>query len=275
MNTSLRKLMRQKFLLESLGAGSKTLSNNSMQLNVGNDIKSVFRLDQPVSAPGLTSPLEKDIRALEKLSLSQPQGQPTPSPSSNLQKRVSANDETLSDVELKPQEIPMKLLISSDMSDSLTDSTPEMLLQLETQLISHVQLAVEVKGIYAGLVMVEAKCVDVDEKQSIAAQEKDPAQQTKLSNEQWQALIALHRTLLHEHYDFFLASQHPSAGPALTHLAAQYSMPARMRRYRIHSFLEVLRHRLPESLDHMLAFIYIAYSMMMLLYETVTAFEDT
>lgn len=52
-------------------------------------------------------------------------------------------------------------------------------------------------------------------------------------------------------------------------------MPARMWRHGIHAFLEVLRHRLPESLEHMLAFIYIAYSMMALLYETVPAFEDT
>ena len=175
----------------------------------------------------------------------------------------------------KEQEFPMKLLTGSAMSDSPTDLPSRMILQPETRPISHAQLAVEVKGIYAGLVMVEAKCVDVDEKQSIAALEKDPTRQTKLSNEQWQALIALHRTLLHEHHDFFLASQHPSAGPALTRLAAQYSMPARMWRHGIHSFLEVLRHRLPESLDHMLAFIYIAYSMMALLYETVTAFEDT
>ena len=176
-------------------------------------------------------------------------------------------------VKPKPQEIPMKLLIGAAMTDPSTDPTPEMLLPPETwpRPISHAQLAAEVKGIYAGLVMVEAKCVDVDEKQAIAAQEKDPARQTELSNEKWQALIALHRTLLYEHHDFFLASQHPSAGPALTRLAAQYSMPARMWRHGIHSFLEILRHRLPDSLDHMLAFIHIAYSMMALLYETVTA----
>lgn len=117
--------------------------------------------------------------------------------------------------------------------------------------------------------MVEAKCIEVDTKQ--AAQDKD----SKLNNEQWQALIALHRTLLHEHHDFFLASQHPSASPALRKLASKYAMPARMWRHGIHSFLELLRHRLPLSLDHMLAFIYLAYSMMALLYETVPAFEDT
>ena len=152
---------------------------------------------------------------------------------------------------------------------------PTMIPQPETRPISHDQLVVEVKGIYAGLVMVEAKCIEVDENQSAAAQEKDPSRKNKLSNEQWQALIALHKQLLHEHHDFFLASQHPSASPALSKLAAKYAMPARMWRHGIHAFLEVLRHRLPESLDHMLAFIYIAYSMMALLYETVSTFEDT
>lgn len=52
-------------------------------------------------------------------------------------------------------------------------------------------------------------------------------------------------------------------------------MPARMWRHGIRSFLELLRHRLPASLDHMLTFIYMAYSIMALLYETVPAFEDT
>jgi hypothetical protein len=60
----------------------------------------------------------------------------------------------------------------------------------------------------------------------------------KLSNEQWQALIALHRTLLHEHHDFFLASQHPSSSPALRRSATKYIMPARMWRREIHNFLD-------------------------------------
>ena len=164
---------------------------------------------------------------------------------------------------------------SVDDGPEASDVQPEMLLQPETRPISHDQLVIEVKGIYAGLVMVEAKCIDIDEKQSAAAQEKDPSKRAMLKNDQYQSLIALHKQLLHEHHDFFLASQHPAASPALSRLAAKYSMPARMWRHGIHAFLEVLRHRLPESLEHMLAFIYIAYSMMALLYETVPAFEDT
>lgn len=148
---------------------------------------------------------------------------------------------------------------------------PGLLLQPDSRPISQEQLASEVKSIYAGLTMVETKCIHVDRAQAAAPQ--DPTQ--KLAPDHWQALIALHRTLLHEHHDFFLASQHPSASPALRRLAAKYTMPARMWKHGIHSFLELLRRRLPESLDYMLAFIYLAYQMMALLYETVPAFEDT
>ena len=172
--------------------------------------------------------------------------------------------------------VPLYGSASADQSQEYhTEHEPVMIPQPETKPISHDQLVVEVKGIYAGLVMVEAKCIEVDENQPTTAQGKDVSRNNKLSNEQWQALIALHKQLLHEHHDFFLASQHPSASPTLSRLAAKYSMPARMWRHGIHAFLEVLRHRLPESLDHMLAFIYIAYSMMALLYETVPTFEDT
>ncbi|KAF8253787.1 hypothetical protein K440DRAFT_656956 [Wilcoxina mikolae CBS 423.85] len=72
-----------------------------------------------------------------------------------------------------------------------------MVRQPETRPISPEQLICEVKGIYAGLIMVEAKCCEVDAKQHQAALEMDGRQPT-LNIEQWQALIALHRTLLHE-----------------------------------------------------------------------------
>ena len=160
--------------------------------------------------------------------------------------------------------------------DAADGGEPEqLLLQPETRPVPYDQLVDEVKGIYSGLVMVEAKCIEVDDKQTLAAQERDPTKQTKLTPEQYSALIALHKTLLNEHHDFFLATQHPSATPALRRLPTKYSIPARMWRHGIHAFLEVLRFRLPDSLEYMLAFIYIAYSMMALLYETVPTFEDT
>ena len=150
----------------------------------------------------------------------------------------------------------------------LSDENETYVPQLKTRPIDHLQLVAEVKGIYAGLVMVESKCIEVDEAQKTR-------NNTKLNNEQWQALIALHRTLLHEHYDFFLASKHPTASSSLRRLGAKYYMPGRMWKHGIHTFLDVLRHHLPNSLEHMLTFIYLAYSMMALLYETVPAFEAT
>lgn len=145
---------------------------------------------------------------------------------------------------------------------------PGLILQPESSPISHDQLAAEIKGIYAGLVMVEAKCINID-----AAQAADPG--STLGPEQWQALIALHRTLLYEHHDFLMATQHPSATQALRGLAHKYSMPARMWRHGIHAFLEVLRHRRPHSQDYMVSFVILAYQMMALLYETVPSFLDT
>lgn len=142
-----------------------------------------------------------------------------------------------------------------------------MFKQPETNPITEEQLINEVRGIYAGLVMVEKKCIEIDKQQAESKGE--------LSSAQWQALISVHRTLLYEHHDFFLASQHPSASPVLKRLPEKYAMPARMWRYGIHSFLEVLRQRLPESLDYMLNFIYLAYSMVTLLLESVSAFRDT
>ena len=61
---------------------------------------------------------------------------------------------------------------SIDDGPEALDVLPEMLLQPETRPISHDQLVIEVKGIYAGLVMVEAKCIDIDEKQSTAARKR-------------------------------------------------------------------------------------------------------
>ncbi|KAI0136837.1 hypothetical protein BJ170DRAFT_32564 [Xylariales sp. AK1849] len=152
--------------------------------------------------------------------------------------------------------------LEPDEGSKRSDSQPV------TRPISHEQLIAEVKGIYAGLVIVESKCIEIQNTLSSVVD-------TKLNDAQWQALIALHRTLLHENHDFFLCSQYPGAKPAIRRLASKYAMPARMWRHGIYAFLELLRCRLPASLEYMLKFIYLAYSMMALMYETVPSFEDT
>jgi hypothetical protein len=88
------------------------------------------------------------------------------------------------------------------------DRYPGLLLQPDSRPISQEQLASEVKSMYDGLIMLETKCIEVDK--TLASDRKKNNMQV-LTSEHWQALIALHRTLLHEHHDFFLASQHPSA----------------------------------------------------------------
>lgn len=116
--------------------------------------------------------------------------------------------------------------------------------------------------------MVESKCMEIDSQKL-----KNPEE--PLSAEQWQALEALHRTLLHEHHDFLMTTQHPPANAALVGLSTKYCMPARIWKHGIHSFLEVLRHRRPASQEYMLAFIHSAYQMIGWLLESVPSFTDT
>jgi hypothetical protein len=145
---------------------------------------------------------------------------------------------------------------------------PGIMLQLDYPPVSEEQLVAEVQSIYKGLVMVETKCTILDAQKACLPHDE-------LSPEQWQALVALHRTLLYEHHDFLMATQHPSANQALLGLATKYSMPARMWKHGIHAFLEVLRHRRPNSQEYMLQFIHLAYQMMTLLLETIPEFTDT
>ena len=50
----------------------------------------------------------------------------------------------------------------------------------------------EVEGIYDGLVIVENKCIDLDEKQLALAKEEDQHRKGSLENGQWRALIAVY-----------------------------------------------------------------------------------
>ena len=142
----------------------------------------------------------------------------------------------------------------------------QIFLQPEARLTTK-ELVNEVREIYSGLVIVEKKCIEMDKQHT--------GSPNKLSDHEWQSLISLHQTLLHKHRKFFLASQHLSVSPVLKQTSEEYAMPARMWCHGIHSFLELLRHRLPDTLEHMLAFLHSAYSMMTLFQESIPAFEGT
>jgi hypothetical protein len=138
--------------------------------------------------------------------------------------------------------------------------------------ISQEQLAAEIKGIYAGIEIIETKCIQVAKK--LALVQVGAGAKPKRRGIPWQSLIALYRTLLHEYYDLLFISQHPSASPELRGLAVEDNIPARVWRYGIYPLVEGLQNALPPSSDFMLAFLYFSYSMMALLYETVPIFAN-
>jgi casein kinase I homolog HRR25 len=154
---------------------------------------------------------------------------------------------------------------TSSKKTSVSEGATSNIPQPETRPISQDQIIAEVKGIYTGLLMVEAKCIEVDEKQ---AKLGNP----KLSSEQWQARIYLRRVMFFEFHDFILASQHPAASQRLHELASKLELPTRMWRS-IQALLHVLflqlhRDRLPESRANFLSYFRLAYQVMALLYET-------
>ncbi|RPA72632.1 hypothetical protein BJ508DRAFT_183341, partial [Ascobolus immersus RN42] len=134
------------------------------------------------------------------------------------------------------------------------------------------QLIREAKSIYAAMLMVENKCNEVDRQEDAKVRAGDIQH---IPATRYKELVVLHRTLLYEQYDFFLACSHPAATPQLKLLPHKYGMPGRIWKSGIHTFLEVLRHHLPESLEHMLTFLHMAYGVVCLLYETIPSHKAT
>jgi hypothetical protein len=83
------------------------------------------------------------------------------------------------------------------MPEIAKDDSYDTVLQLEARFKTLELLEAEVRATYAGLIMVEEKCIEEDQRLASLTQ-------VKPNGHQWQALICLHRTLLHEHHDFLL-----------------------------------------------------------------------
>ncbi len=111
--------------------------------------------------------------------------------------------------------------------------------------------------------MVENKCIQVFRNQREAI--KDP--EYDLSDTRCVTLISLHRALLHEFCDFFMLSQHPQANQRLRQLAHQLQLPSRLWNHGIRNLLGLLRERLPQSHEHMVSALHLAYETTILLYE--------
>jgi hypothetical protein len=116
--------------------------------------------------------------------------------------------------------IPRKQLAVDVHNPRLHSLHPDLISQSEARPTSRERLDSEVESIYAGLRMVGRKCLQIYWTQaSLPVSNRD----SKSASDRWQVLIVLHRSLLHQHHDFFMAAQHPSASPALRHLASRYS----------------------------------------------------
>ncbi|KAB8213474.1 hypothetical protein BDV33DRAFT_210171 [Aspergillus novoparasiticus] len=137
-------------------------------------------------------------------------------------------------------------------------------LQPEVNFPTDVHIASAIRERYDELVRVEKQCIDGQER---------IRQGQVVARHQWQALVVLHRNLLERHYDLFMLSQHRSANLVWNELSEEH-MATRIWRYGIHRFLHQLYCRLPDSLEYMLTYIYLAYSMLTLLLQTVPALEQ-
>lgn len=143
-----------------------------------------------------------------------------------------------------------------------------MILQPCTPQLSETHLEAEIAKALQKLQIVESACMDTDAKLL-------EARNSFVAPDQWLALMELHQTLLHEHHDFFMATNHPSATARQRKLAVIAQAPERLWKHGIHTFLEILRLRRPSSQEYMLAFSTLAYQVIGLLYEAVPYFKDT
>ncbi|KAJ5908104.1 DNA/RNA-binding domain E.t1.c1-type [Penicillium taxi] len=141
-----------------------------------------------------------------------------------------------------------------------------MLLEAPTNRVTEENLIDSVRATYATLVMLERQCIDTDKIMSEGTQ--------KITSEEWECALNMHQSLLAEFHDFFIVTQHECASKVVRCLPNTYAMPARLWRYSIHTFLELLRQNLPGSFDFMLEFVYIAYRGIALLLDQLSAFKE-
>ncbi len=104
-------------------------------------------------------------------------------------------------------------------------------------------------------------------------QKNDSGKGIHLSTVQWQSLTDLYRQLLFAHEDFYVRSYALQASNALHQIATNHSVPTTMLRYGIHEILEITKHQLPDSLEHMVSFIDFAYTKVGDLYEQIPTYD--
>lgn len=102
----------------------------------------------------------------------------------------------------------------------------------------------------------------------------NPAERLDFSASEWKNFREMHQQLLGIYLDFFRSSHHPSATEDLGSIAQQRNIPRRLLELGIHSFLDIARRQLPESLEHMLSYINHAFKSLQTLLEGVSMYQD-
>lgn len=88
-----------------------------------------------------------------------------------------------------------------------------------------------------------------------------------LTPKQYGATNELHRVLMNEHFDLTLVSLHPASSAQLRSFPKDQNINERVWEQRVFAHLHMLRNRLPESLEHLDAFIYYAHGILTSLQE--------
>lgn len=97
----------------------------------------------------------------------------------------------------------------------------------------------------------------------------DGKQQTISRVHEWRPLLKLHLTLLEHHHSLYMILQEIKAPHGLHEMIQRTSMPARMWRYGIGPFLQLLKMGKPASNDCMLSFVNYTYALIASLHEFV------
>ena len=227
------------------------------------------------------------IRKYQKLaSNTKAMAQPKPSVSgeefSDFRNKTCNSEDVIDDEVSDPgDESPVLEAASSDFGNKspiqgeLTPSTEaglqntcDIAPQLKSRYIRHEYLVSEVKDIYEGLLMLEKKCIEVDEKHAKprSANSENPLN-LRLSSHRCLDLINLHRCQLFEIYSIVVASYHPAAEPSLYDFVSEQKLPTRMFRHGIQPLSDILRDHLPDSRSNFLSFLRLSYSLAASLHE--------
>jgi hypothetical protein len=140
--------------------------------------------------------------------------------------------------------------------------------------ISQEELRLEIHNSTEEISKLEATCGNRYKELSAIRLTTNPAERLDFSASEWKSFRELHQQLLGIYLDFFRCSYHPSATEDLRSIAQQRNMPGKLLKFGIHSFLDIARYQLPESLEHMLSYINYAYKSLQTLLEGVSVYRD-